>query len=84
MGEKKVYLFVEESFECFLAESLLKALLIDYEKIRVDESIRGSMLRDFGTTRTPLLVFGDKVLVGLKDIQKFLEEEFHIQVFWLL
>lgn len=73
MGEKRVFLFIEKnSGECEKAVALLESLGVPFVKIDVDEnSVRGWMILEFGTSKTPLVATEKIILVGLKEIERF-------------
>ena len=71
---EKVYLFVEKNnSECEKATALLESLRVPFVKIDIDENgVRGWMLLEFGTNKTPVLATKDAILVGLEEIEKYL------------
>ena len=70
---EKVYLFVEKNnSECEKATALLESLRVPFVKIDIDENgVRGWMILEFGTSKTPLLAIEEAVLVGLKEIEGY-------------
>ena len=75
MRKTKVCLFVEKNNdECKKIEEILVEMGIPYEKIDIDDNgIRGYMMKDFGTTKVPLLVTPNAIVIGLEAIKKYLE-----------
>jgi len=73
MNKNKVYLFVEKnSSECEKAIALLESLGIPFIKVDVDENgVRGWMILEFGSNKTPLLATKETILVGLKEIEEY-------------
>jgi len=74
MSGKEVYLFVEKNnSECEKAVALLESLREPFVKIDIDENgVRGWMLLEFGTSKTPVLATKDAILVGLEEIERYL------------
>ncbi len=64
-------LFVDGDRDSEEAEELLNKLGVKYRKIDVRNGLRGWLLFDYGTAEVPLLVVGEKVLVGLEEIKKY-------------
>jgi len=78
MKKNEVYLFVEKNnSECERAVALLESSGIPFVKIDIDEnSVRGWMLLEFGSNKTPVLATKDAILVGLEEIEKYLRAHF--------
>lgn len=68
MGE--ALLFVDEEDDSRKAEEFLSKLGIRYRRIDVRNGLRGWLLFDYGTVEVPLLVVGERVLVGFEEIKK--------------
>jgi len=73
MNKGKVYLFVEKNnSECEKAVALLESLGIPFVKVDVDENgVRGWMILEFGSNKTPLVATEEAILVGLKQIEEY-------------
>lgn len=70
-----IYLFVDKSEESLRAIQLLSKLKVPFEIVDTDKNnIKGSMLIDFGTSKTPLLVTKDAIIIGFSSIKEYIEK----------
>lgn len=76
---RKIYLFVEKNNrECNEVEELLLSLNVPYEKIYVDENhVKGLMLREYGTTKVPMIATLSEVVIGAKNVKEFIKRNFN-------
>ncbi|RLF02110.1 MAG: hypothetical protein DRK00_10485 [Thermoprotei archaeon] len=66
-------LFVDGGEESREAEEMLKQRGLKYRRIDVrDNGLRGWLLFEYGTSKVPMLVLNNKVLVGLEEIRRAL------------
>lgn len=69
-----VYLFVDDGEESKMAAELLKSKGVKFKVIDVKkDGIRGWMLFEFGTTKTPILASASIIVIGLSDIREFVK-----------
>ena len=71
----EVYLFVEEGCDkCTRARELLIEEGIPFKVVDVSKNgVKGWMLVEFGSMETPLLAGPDAIVVGLENIEKYVE-----------
>ena len=66
-------LFVDGGEESRKAEEVLKQHGLRYRKIDVrSNGLRGWLLFEYGTSKVPMLVLNNRVLVGLEEIRRAL------------
>ncbi|RLF07611.1 MAG: hypothetical protein DRJ64_02640 [Thermoprotei archaeon] len=72
--DEDIYLFVDESPDSKKAINILKTKGIPFKEINVSKNgMRGWMLFEFGTMKTPVLAFDNNVLIGYDKIKEFVE-----------
>lgn len=68
---EEALLFVDGSEESRAAEEELRKLGLRFRRVDVSKNgLRGWLLFEYGTAKVPLLVVGNKVLVGLEEIRE--------------
>ncbi len=73
----EIYLFVDEKEESEKVIYLLKSKGISFRKIIVTQNgMRGWMLFEFGTSKTPVLAFKNNIVIGYENIKDFIDKVF--------
>ena len=73
----EIYLFIDEKTESEKAVNLLKSRGISFRKIVVTRNgMRGWMLFEFGTSKTPILAFKNNIIIGYENIKSFIDKNF--------
>ncbi|MCD6562834.1 MAG: hypothetical protein J7K23_02815 [Thermoproteales archaeon] len=73
----EIYLFVDERSESEKAIFLLRSKGISFKKILVTQNgMRGWMLFEFGTSKTPILAFKNNIVIGFENIKDFIDKNF--------
>ena len=73
----EIYLFVDERSESEKAIFLLRSKGMSFKKILVTQNgMRGWMLFEFGTSKTPILAFKNNIVIGFENIKDFIDKNF--------
>jgi len=71
----KVYLFTDNNKDSLEAEKILRNTGIEFKKIDVSKNgLKGWLLVEFGTMNTPIMTTPNAVVVGLENIQKYIQK----------
>ena len=88
MARLDLCLFIGEEEESARALSLLESTGLEFKVIKAEAGLRGWMILDFGTAKTPLLlVSSDRaplsslVVIGYDEISKFAERHLYSRTY---